>query len=62
MGDNRDNSTDSRVTYAVGQVPLDKFVGRASRLFFSVDQDAVWYKIWRWPSDIRWSRIFGSIK
>ena len=62
MGDNRDNSTDSRVPHKVGQVPLENFVGRASRLFFSVDEDAAWYKFWRWPSEIRWSRIFNKIK
>ena len=50
MGDNRDNSTDSRVSNAVGPVPLDNFVGRADRLFFSVDEDGSWLKFWRWPS------------
>jgi signal peptidase I len=62
MGDNRDNSTDSRVTYAVGQVPVENFVGRADRLFFSVDEEGSWLKFWRWPSDIRWSRIFSAVK
>jgi signal peptidase I len=35
MGDNRDNSTDSRVLSAVGYVPLDNLVGRVSLIFFS---------------------------
>ena len=61
MGDNRDNSTDSRVSNAVGPVPLENFVGRADRLFFSVDEDGGWLKFWRWPSDIRWSRIFSAV-
>ncbi len=62
MGDNRDNSTDSRVTNAVGQVPLENFVGRANRLFFSVKEEGSWLKFWRWPSDIRWSRIFRAVR
>jgi signal peptidase I len=62
MGDNRDNSTDSRVYSAVGPVPLENFVGRANLLFFSVDEEGSWLKFWRWPSDIRWSRVFTSVK
>lgn len=62
MGDNRDNSTDSRVGSAVGPVPIENFVGRADLLFFSVGEDGSWLKFWRWPNDIRWSRIFSSVK
>ena len=62
MGDNRDNSTDSRVYDAVGPVPLENFVGRADRLFFSVDENGSWLKFWNWPADIRWSRIFSAVK
>ena len=35
LGDNRDNSTDSRVLAAVGYVPLANIVGRAGMMFFS---------------------------
>jgi len=35
LGDNRDNSTDSRVLSAVGYVPLENIVGRAGMIFFS---------------------------
>jgi signal peptidase I len=35
MGDNRDNSTDSRVLSAVGYVPLENLIGRVSVIFFS---------------------------
>jgi signal peptidase I len=35
MGDNRDNSTDSRALSALGYVPLDNLVGRVSLIFFS---------------------------
>ena len=43
MGDNRDNSTDSRVSPeqgGVGYVPFENFVGRAEMIFFSIDEDA----------------------
>jgi signal peptidase I len=59
MGDNRDNSSDSRLS--VGFVPLENFVGRADILFFSVEPDATLFKIWEWPLKIRWSRFFNLI-
>ena len=40
MGDNRDNSTDSRVLSQVGYVPFENIVGRAALLYFSVDRDS----------------------
>ena len=38
MGDNRDNSTDSRVLSQVGYVPFENIVGRAEIIFFSVGE------------------------
>ena len=35
MGDNRDNSTDSRVLFAMGYIPLDHIYGRVSMIFYS---------------------------
>ncbi|MEH2499115.1 signal peptidase I [Bradyrhizobium sp. AZCC 1678] len=35
LGDNRDNSTDSRVLSAVGYIPLENIVGRAGLIYFS---------------------------
>lgn len=61
MGDNRDNSRDSRVLYDVGYVPMDNLVGRAEFLFFSHDDSASWWEIWRWPWVIRFGRIFSGI-
>ena len=66
MGDNRDNSTDSRVTWSVGPVPLENFVGRAEVIFFSgafdePDAFSLW-RPWRWPFDIRWTRFFNIIR
>lgn len=61
MGDNRDNSQDSRVKEVVGFVPFENFVGRAERLFFSLDEEAHIWEIWKWPVDVRFSRIWHKI-
>jgi len=59
MGDNRDNSNDSRVN--VGMVPVENLVGRASFLFFSVDGSASLWRPWTWPGGIRYSRLLNGI-
>jgi signal peptidase I len=61
MGDNRDNSLDSR-DRSVGYVPFENLVGRAEIIFFSIDEGASAWKIWEWPSTVRWNRIFSTIK
>ena len=61
MGDNRDNSLDSRVQNAVGFIPLENLVGRAEFLFFSGDAAYPWWEVWEWPFEIRWSRLFTGI-
>ena len=35
MGDNRDNSTDSRVLSSIGYIPLENFIGRAGMILFA---------------------------
>jgi signal peptidase I len=35
LGDNRDNSTDSRVLSSIGYIPLENFIGRAGMIFYS---------------------------
>ncbi|HEX4768379.1 MAG TPA: signal peptidase I [Lichenihabitans sp.] len=65
MGDNRDNSTDSRVPPeqgGVGYVPFENFVGRAEIIFFSVKEDTPVWEFWRWPTDVRWDRIFKPVR
>jgi signal peptidase I len=65
MGDNRDNSSDSRVSPSmggVGFVPLENLVGRAEFRFFSYDENvAPWYQFWEWPWAIRFSRMFTAV-
>lgn len=60
MGDNRDNSRDSRAE--VGFVPVENLVGRAEFLFFSHNGTANIFQIWKWPSAIRLGRIGMSIE
>jgi len=62
MGDNRDNSTDSRVLSQVGYVPYENLVGRAQMIFFSVKEgDAAW-QFWKWPWTVRWDRLFSFVR
>ncbi len=60
MGDNRDNSTDSRFLQLVGYVPAENFIGRAEVIYFSVDDEAAW-AFWRWPWTLRFERIGNKI-
>jgi len=61
MGDNRDSSQDSRVLSRVGYVPYENLIGRAEFLFFSHDDSAALWQIWKWPGAIRFRRIFNGI-
>jgi signal peptidase I len=61
MGDNRDNSLDSRYIGQVGYVPIENLVGRAEMIFFSTDGGAAWWEFWRWPFSIRYGRLFQGI-
>jgi signal peptidase I len=62
MGDNRDNSLDSRVPSAVGYVPFDNLIGKAQIVFFSIgDGEPAWH-IWSWPWSVRWSRLFTIVR
>ncbi len=62
MGDNRDNSSDSRdPNGGVGFVPIENLVGRAEFIFFSVDAVAPWWEFWQWPFEIRWNRLLHGI-
>jgi len=62
MGDNRDNSTDSRVLSAVGYVPFENIIGRAQMIFFSNAEGEHAWMIWRWPTAVRWNRLFKIVR
>jgi signal peptidase I len=63
MGDNRDDSLDSRfdrtrvMNPGVGLLPLDNLIGRVMITFWSTDGNAAWLRPWTWFSAARWSRI-----
>ncbi len=65
MGDNRDNSLDSRFPAipdgGVGLVDADLLVGRASRVLWSTDGSAEWLLPWTWFTAARWNRIGSDI-
>src|SRR5437867_10653307 len=62
MGDNRDDSTDSRVVDEVGYVPFENIVGRAEIIYFSIGDGAAAWQIWRWPTALRLRRFFSIIR
>jgi signal peptidase I len=65
MGDNRDNSVDSRISPAsrgVGYVPFENIVGRAQVIFFSIGGSGHAWEVWRWPSSVRWDRLFMIVR
>lgn len=61
LGDNRDNSQDSRFAAraggGVGLVPTALLVARAEWVLFSTDGSAIWAKPWTWATAARWDRI-----
>ena len=59
MGDNRDNSLDSRAK--VGYVPIENLVGRADIIFFSTNGSARFWEVWKWPITIRYGRLLNLI-
>jgi signal peptidase I len=62
MGDNRDNSTDSRVLSQVGYVPFENIIGRAQIIFFSILEGEPAWHVWSWPWAVRWSRLFTIVR
>ena len=62
MGDNRDNSADSRVLSEVGYVPFENLVGRAQFIFFSIGNGVGGWEVWRWPWAVRWGRLFSIVR
>ena len=61
IGDNRDNSRDSRDLSDIGYVPFENIIGRAQIIFFSIEGEHAWM-IWRWPWAVRWSRLFNLVR
>ncbi len=64
MGDNRDNSKDSRwkKSVGVGYVPYENIVGRAEVIWISLDDNAKLWEFWKWLPKQRRERIFTRIE
>jgi signal peptidase I len=60
MGDNRDGSNDSRGE--VGYVPFENIVGQAKIIYFSIGDGIPAWQVWNWPSALRFSRFFMTIR
>lgn len=62
MGDNRDDSEDSRfLDGPVGYVPVENVLGPADLIFFSIDLKHPFWQVWYWPFEIRWGRMLHTI-
>ncbi|MBL7237336.1 signal peptidase I [Novacetimonas hansenii] len=65
MGDNRDDSADSRfmgdAPQDLGFVPMENLVGQAKWIFLSVDAQYPTWEFWKWPTEIRWGRLFSGV-
>ena len=65
LGDNRDNSADSRVSLrdgGVGLLPIDNLVGRADAVVGSWDLGMRSQPVWNWLSGFRMARFFTAVK
>lgn len=65
LGDNRDNSADSRVPPELnglgGAVPLESISGRAEFITYSLKGEATWNPL-TWLPDVRWDRAGTSLR
>ena len=65
MGDNRDNSVDSRYPPelgGVGFVPAENLVGKAEMILFSWNAEASLFKPWTWFTEVRLGRFFTHLQ
>jgi signal peptidase I len=63
MGDNRDNSEDSRfLDGPVGFVPAENLLGPAFLILGSMDVQQPWWEVWEWPLELRWNRFFKVVR
>lgn len=57
MGDNRDNSKDSRFLNDIGYIPQDNLVGRAGFLYWSRD-----FSLWKFLTEFQTGRLFKNLQ
>lgn len=64
LGDNRDNSSDSRFSQAergIGFIPFDNLIGRADRVLFSTGSQSPLWEFWNWGTDARPGRFWRPL-
>lgn len=61
VGDNRDNSNDSRFQDKVRMVAFEDIIGRADFLLFSFKNQGAFLKFWQWPDTMRTDRMLQSL-
>src|ERR1700739_3583334 len=64
LGDNRDNSADSRVSVrdgGVGLLPMDNLIGRGDAVVGSGDLGMRHQPLWNWPAGLRLARFFTAV-
>jgi signal peptidase I len=64
MGDNRDNSQDSRwpSSVGVGYIPEANIIGKAKWITLSFDNYSALWEVWKWFPEERRERFFTTIK
>jgi len=62
MGDNRDDSADSRFMDDLGYIPIENLIGKAELIFFSFDARHPVWQFWQWPAEIRWDRLLRWVR
>jgi signal peptidase I len=50
------------VQSVVGYVPFENIIGRAQMIFFSIAEGEHVWMFWRWPTSVRWNRIFSIVR
>lgn len=61
LGDNRDNSVDSRFMSDVGYVPAANLEGRIEVIHFSAEHASIW-EVWKWVRTARWDRFLTHVQ
>ena len=62
MRDTSANPPARGVLAQVGSGPFENLIGRAQMIFFSIAEGEHAWMFWRWPTAVRWNRIFSIVR